>query len=156
MEEQPNGFELGGVFYPWNVTTRGMDLILIDRISGMTPQDFFALVEDNHDLTRAPVMLSLIATSIRNRHPDWSLERIIRAVMALDLDDVEIIGGDEDEAEADAESPPSEGDATGLSGSSPQTSNGSAVTTSETSPETPDSSGSPGSHRGSPITAETT
>lgn len=148
-----NGFEYKSVFYPWHVTTTGKDLLLIDRISGMSPQEFFAIVEDAYDMNRAPVTLALIATSMRNRHPDRSLERILRTVMELDMegDDFEVVGGDEETAD----SPPAVAAQGGPSDTSPGTSNGSQGATSETSPATPDSSGSPGSATGSPATPVT-
>jgi hypothetical protein len=149
-EDTPAGFEYGGLFYRWNVTSTGKDLLLIDRISGMPPQEFFELLEDKHDLSRSPVMLALIATSIRARHPERSLEKIVRDVMDLSLDDIEIVGGDEDEVE---ESPPAEAGSTPAdhSDTSPQMSNGSAeFPTSAKSSEIPRSSGSLGSDTGSP------
>ena len=151
-EDDRKGFELEGQFYPWNVTTRGHDLVLIDRIAGIPPQEFFDLVEDEYDLSRAPVTLALIATSIRNRHPERSLERIQRMVMAIDLsddsDDITFIGVDDGDLEG-AGSPPAEGGQTSPSAVSPPTSNGSADSTSERSPETPDSSGNQDSLTGS-------
>lgn len=128
-ETTENGFELGGLFYPWHVTTTGKDLLLIDRISGMPPQEFFELIEDSYDLSRSPVLLALIATSMRARHPERSLERIVRTVMDLSLDDVEIVGG-EDEEEGEGDGPPQEagGDAGPSDSSSP---------TSSDSPESP-------------------
>jgi hypothetical protein len=148
MTEQQNGFEYDGIFYPWHVTTTGKDLLLIDRISGMGIQEFFEMIEDNYDLSRAPVTLSLIATSIRNRHPEWSLERIVRTVMGIDIesDDFTVIGGEE----AADDSPPAEAATSGQSGTPSATSNGSAEATSKVSPATPPSSGSPGSPTGSP------
>ena len=95
-----DGFELYGEFYRWHVTSKGKDLMLIDRFTEMPPQDFFAVLEDDFDRSRAPILLALIATSIRNRHQDWSLERIVRTVMELDLgEDITFIDADVEEAE---------------------------------------------------------
>jgi hypothetical protein len=149
-----NGFEYQGVFYPWHVTTTGKDLLLIDRISGLPLKEFFAIVEDNYDMARAPVTLALIATSMRNRHPDRSLERILRTVMELDMesDEFEVIGGDDEEA---GDGPPAVAAEGGPSDQSHGTSNGSAGATSETSSETSGSFGSRGSDTGSPDTPAT-
>jgi hypothetical protein len=144
-----NGFEYGNLFYPWSVSTRGMDLLLIDRISGMNPQAFFELIEDDYDLSRAPVTLTLIATSMRARHPERSLERIVRTVMNLDLEEIEFIGGEDEEEEVTARPLAESGDP---SQESPQTSNGSQENGSRTSHETLVSSGHPGSPTGSPVT----
>lgn len=157
MADQESGFEYRGLFYPWHVTSKGADLILIDRVTGMNVKDFFELIEDQYDMSRAPVTLALMATSMRNRHPERSVERIYRTVMDLDIqEDVEFVGVEEGEEEPeDDESPPAGGGDSDLSGSSPQTSNGSVELPSTRSPVTPDSSGSPGSPTGSESSAQT-
>lgn len=96
MAEMEEGFEYQGVFYRWRVSDVGKDLRLIDHFTKMPIQEFFEVVEDAIDRGRAPVMLALIATSMRAMHPDRSVERIIRTVDDLSLSDVEFIGGDED------------------------------------------------------------
>lgn len=94
-----DGFELKGEFYRWKVTDTGKDLMLIDRFSGMPVTDFFDTIEDNFDRGRAPILLALMATSIRAKNPDWSVERITRIVMNLSLgDDVTFIDSDEEES----------------------------------------------------------
>lgn len=130
-----SGFEYAGLFYPWHVTTTGKDLLLIDRIAAIPPQEFFQLVEDEYDMSRAPVTLALIATSMRNRHPERSLERIIRAVMDMSLDDIEFVG-DEDSSDDQADPTPA-GAESGPSSSPSDTSNGSQAATSKTSSATP-------------------
>ena len=104
-----DGFELvatPGVFYRWHVTAKGKDLMLIDRFTEMPPQEFFTAIEDSFDRSRTPVLLALIATSIRNRFPEWSLERIVRTVMDLDIsEDITFVDADVEEAEG----PPSQG-----------------------------------------------
>lgn len=92
-----DGFEYQGTFYRWQVTDVGKDLMLIDRFAGIPVLDFFELVEDDHERARGPILLTLIATSIRARHPEWSVERITRLVMNLSLGEVSFLGGDEEE-----------------------------------------------------------
>lgn len=114
-----DGFEITatpGVFYRWHVTSKGKDLMLIDRFTEMPPQDFFAAIEDEFDRSRTPILLALIATSIRNRQQDWSLERIVRTVMDLDLgEDLTFIDADVEEAEG----PPSQAGPEPATSSSP-------------------------------------
>lgn len=93
------GFEYAGEFYPWSVSDGAKDLILIDRFTGMPVTDFFAAVEDDIDRGRAPILLALMATSIRAKHPDRSPERIGRTVEGLSLSEVEFIDGDEPEGD---------------------------------------------------------
>lgn len=92
-----DGFELHGEFYRWQVTDQGKDLMLIDRLTGMPIAEFFELIEDSFDRGRAPILLAMIATSIRAKHPDWTVERIYRTVTTLSL------GGDVTFIEADVE-----------------------------------------------------
>ena len=93
------GFEFAGEFYPWSVSDGAKDLILIDRFTGMPVTDFFAAIEDDVDRGRAPILLALMATSMRAKHPDRSPERIGRAVEGLSLSQVEFIDGDEPEGD---------------------------------------------------------
>lgn len=99
MADKPpeDGFELGGEFYRWHVTDNGKDLMLIDRFTAMPIQEFFEIIEDTFDRGRAPVLLAMLATSIRAKHPDWSVERIARTVMGTNLSDVAFIEGDAEE-----------------------------------------------------------
>lgn len=97
--ERGDGFEYDGTFYRWHVTDGGKDLMLIDRFARMPVTDFFEIIEqeDGVDSGRAPILLALIATSIRDRHPDWTVERIERTVLNLNLGDVSFLGGDTEE-----------------------------------------------------------
>lgn len=105
-DEQPeehtdDGFEWNGRFYRWHLTDRGKDLLLIDRIAQMPVDEFFELVEDEFDRTRTPVLLAMIATSIRHGHPQWSYQRIERIVLNLSLsEDIVFIEGDAEEDDA--------------------------------------------------------
>lgn len=114
-----DGFELNGTFYRWHVSDMGKDLMLVDRFSNMPLHEFFELVDDGFDRGRAPILLTLVATSIRFGHPDWSVERIVRTVQDLSLSDIEFITPDEEE---EPEVPPASEDEekpTGGSSSSP-------------------------------------
>lgn len=104
-----DGFEYQGTFYRWRMSDLGKDLMLIDRISGMPVTEFFETIEDQFDRERAPVLLAMIATSIRAEHPDWSVERIYRMVMNLSLADVVYVDADQEELPP---GPPDEGGAT--------------------------------------------
>ena len=133
-----DGFEFKGEFFRWNVSSVGKDLMLIDRFSGLPVADFFEIVEDDFERGRAPVMLTLIATSIRAGHPDWTVERIVRTVMDLSLDEVTFLNADVEEPKPGP--PVSEGEApTGGSSSSPSKSPASdpEPVTSATSNATP-------------------
>ena len=93
-----NGIELDGEFYGWHLSDIGKDLMLIDRISGMSMTEFFEVADDPVAQERVPILLALIATSIRHKHHDWSVERIFRRVMDLSLSaDVKMIAGDSEE-----------------------------------------------------------
>jgi hypothetical protein len=91
------GFEHDGTFYRWFASTGGKDLILIDRIANVAVTEFFELLDDPVARERPSVMLALVATSMRARHPEWSVERIVRTVYDLDVNELTLIGGDEEE-----------------------------------------------------------
>lgn len=113
-----DGFEYQGVFYRWAVSTGAKDLMLIDRFTGMPIDDFFEAVDDGFERGRAPMLFALIATSIRAKNPDWSVERIHRLVQAIELPDVEFVTADTEESEL----PPPSGGQPGPPNSEPSTS----------------------------------
>lgn len=93
-----DGFELDGTFYRWALSDQGKDLMLIDRFTQMPISEFFSVIEDGFDRGRGPVLLAMIATSIRAGNPDWTVERVVRRVMDLSLgDDVTFIDGGAEE-----------------------------------------------------------
>ena len=132
-----DGFEYQGSFYRWHVTTVGKDLMLIDRFSGLPVQEFFALVEDEFDRGRVPVLLTMIATSVRNKNPDWTVERIVRMVMDLDIAELVFVEAD---TEADtlppASAEPAASTGQGSSSVSKPTSSAPPLATSATSSRT--------------------
>jgi hypothetical protein len=115
-ELRDDGFELAGEFYRWALSDNGKDLMLIDRFTNMPFQEFFELVEDDFDRGRAPVLLALMATSIRAKHPEWTVERITRLVLDTNLSTVEFVAGDVQE---DTRPLPDAGPATGPPTSEP-------------------------------------
>ena len=97
VDRRDDGFEYDGTYYRWHVTDGGKDLMLIDRFTGMPVADFFETIEDEFDRGRAPILLALIATSMRNVHPDWSVPRLTRRVENLNLSEVAFIDSDTEE-----------------------------------------------------------
>ena len=154
IDRRDDGFEYQGVFYRWRVSDTGKDLMLIDRFTGMPIAEFFDTIEDSVDRGRAPILLALMATSIRAQHPDWSVERVVRVVQQLSLADVEFI-------DADAEEQPVPPDGAGQEpAASDEPSNGSSRSSTPTESEpqrtssaTPPSSSSRGSRTGSQVPA---
>lgn len=86
-------------FIPWQISDKGKDLMIIDRLTGgMPPHEFFSAVEDLHERGRGPLLLAMMGTSIRARYPSWSVDRIVRLLLDISVsEDVEFIDGDEDE-----------------------------------------------------------
>lgn len=100
MQEDGFEYKLPGdeeaTFFRWSVSDGGKDILLIDRFTGLPVHEFFDLVGDSFDRGRGPIMLALIATSIRAKFPDWTPERIVRVVQNLRLSELEFIDGEED------------------------------------------------------------
>jgi hypothetical protein len=119
-----DGFELAGRFYRWHVTDMGKDLMLIDRFSGLPITEFFAQIDDQFDRGRAPILLTLIATSVRHGNPDWSVARIERTVLNLNLSDVTFVDADQEPAE---NPPPASADETPTGDTSRSPSTGSSA-----------------------------
>jgi hypothetical protein len=132
-----DGFEYQGEFVRWHVSDIGKNLMLIDRITGMAMDEFFAVVEDPDQRGRGPILLTLIATSLRNHHPDWSVERIYRTVTNLSLSsDIELVDAETELPDVmlppagTVTAPPSDGD----SSSSPSNGSSSSSTPPAGSP----------------------
>jgi hypothetical protein len=120
------GFEWRGRFYPWSVTDIGKDLMLLDRIAQMPPSVFFELLDDVDDQERTPVLLTLIATSLRAGHPEWSVDRIYRTVMGLNMTaDIDFVSPETGDGGAVDRPPAETGPETSAPGRSP--SNGSSL-----------------------------
>ena len=154
MSDEP-GFEYQSEFYPWHVTDMGKDLMLIDRISGMGLGEFRDSLDDfDLDTGPAPLLLTLLATSIRHRHPGWPVDRIVRMVEGMSLSEVEFVGLEEPVAPLaePAVTPTGEPARSQNNGSSPS-STPPEPSSSPTSSETPRSSGSPGSPATTPESA---
>ena len=138
MKEDGFEYKLPGdeeaTFFRWSVSDGGKDLVLIDNFTKMSVPAFFSAVEDEEERQRGPILLALIATSIRAKHPDWSPERITRLVQNLSLSELVYVDSDEDAAV-----PPTGGEPAGES--SPDASKPSATpaddSTFETSQLTP-------------------
>jgi hypothetical protein len=123
MAASQDGFELGGEFYPFHVDDTGKNLMLIDRLTGLSLPEFSAYLGDDTDRNRGPVTLALVATSIRAAKPDWSVEKIVRLVQNTRISDIEWVDGEQDAEETDAsppaETPPDEPSSSPANGSSP-------------------------------------
>lgn len=97
IDRREDGFELDGEFYRWAVTDTGKDLLLVDSFARMPIVEFFETIEDAFDRGRAPILLAIVATSIRGKHPDWSVDRIIRKVQNTSLSDIVFVDADAEE-----------------------------------------------------------
>ncbi len=105
VERSESGFELGGRFYRWSISDTGKDLMLIDRFTGLPVNVFFELLEDEAERSRSPIILSMIACSVRAGNPEWSVERIVRLLMDTPLSEIVMINEDSEEQLV----PPAEG-----------------------------------------------
>ena len=103
MSEDGFEYKLPGddqaTFFRWALSDGGKDIYLIDNFTKMPIHEFFGVVEDSFDRGRAPILLAMIATSIRAKFPEWSKERIVRVVENLSLSEVTFIDADEETAD---------------------------------------------------------
>jgi hypothetical protein len=120
-QENESGFEYEGRFYEWRFGATGKDLMLIDRICGMSLSELYEAVDQGRD--RPSLMLAMIALSLRAGNPSWSVERIMHIVEEIDTGtDIKLLGVEEPPsppAETAAEPPTSEPSKSPSNGSSP-------------------------------------
>lgn len=135
-DEEQQGFEFEGRFYRFHFSDIGKDLILVDRIAMLPIQEFVAQVSDAFDSGRSPILLALIATSLRAGNPDWPLERVYRTVMELSLGEVKMVFPQEEMPDPPAE-PPAARNGSASSSESKPTSSDPEPEPSETSSATP-------------------
>ena len=100
-----SGFEYDGVFVAWHLTDKVIDLQLVDHFAKIPPAEFFALVEDDFDRERTPILSAMMATSLRHHYPRWSLPRVIRFVENIHMGGIIFFDG-EDEEEPEVEGLP--------------------------------------------------
>ena len=135
MSAQQTGFEHKGRFYPWHAGDTGKDLMLIDRLTGLSISEFFEALEEQPD--RGTILLALVATSLRHGNPTWSVDHVYRVVTELSLsEDLEFVNPDgeqEDESRPPAETPATDGPSSSQSNGSSLSSTPPAFTPSPTS-----------------------
>lgn len=153
MSEQP-GFLIYKKHYPIPERYRLEDPVLVRLVTGMEWPEFVRAISTMDPAEPDQVALAgLIAVAFWQGNPQMRRNRVAELMERMPLDEIEMVGGDEEDGEGDAGPP----DVPGESLNSPTTTSASspeapAVTTeasvSEETTET--SSGSPGSDITSP------
>jgi hypothetical protein len=164
-----DGVEIYKRFYPWPDSFRLGDPVLVKEITGMRWPDFVQALDDQNQAiadaeemggpTPQPdqvVLAGLVAVAFWQGNPTMSRDKARRALERIPMEDIEVIDGDEGEADL---IPPAEGSASG-GAEQPTTSNGSEFSPEQytettlpgsSSDETsPNGSGLPGSPTTSP------
>jgi hypothetical protein len=113
MTDQPkpqDGFKWQGEFFPFTLSVgHPKDIVLTERITRIPIFEYERLAKSGDPALRSGSMLvGLMATSVRAKHPDWDVERIERFVYDLDIenDDFEMIEASQEEEEIPPESAP--------------------------------------------------
>jgi hypothetical protein len=104
-EQKEIGFEINGEFYPWTASDSAKDLMLIDEFTKMPASVFYEAIDDDLERGRGPIMLALMATSVRAKHPDWSVTRVARLIYDTPLSTVVYIGAPDEDGNGDARPP---------------------------------------------------
>lgn len=111
--EPQDGFKWRGEFFPFVLNgAHPKDIVLVERITKIPIFEYERRAEAGDPALRSGSMLvALMATSIRAKHPDWDVERIERWTYDLDFtsDDFEMIEseGEEEETPLPPETAPS-------------------------------------------------
>ena len=165
-----DGVEIYKRFYPWPDAFRLGDPVLVKEITGMTWPDFAqSLQTQNEAIDEAAEMggpppqldqvalAGLIAVAFWQGNPQMSREKARRALERIPMEDIEVIDGDEGEADVGPPALPGAGESEQAQRT---TTNGSELSLAEpieTSPQdsssdetSPNGSGLPGSPTTSP------
>jgi hypothetical protein len=112
MADQP-GVEIYKRFYPWSDRFRLGDPVLVQQVTGMTWPEFTqALDEQNQAISEAEemagdppqmdqvILAGLIAVAFWQGNPHMSREKARRTIERIPIEEIEIVGDDEEEADA--------------------------------------------------------
>ena len=162
-----DGVEIYKRFYPWPERFRLGDPVLVRQVTGMDWREFITALREQEELIQEKreageevldddldqvVLAGLVAVSFWQGNPQMSRDKVRRAIERLSTDDVEIIEGDEEEADVGppaqaetADGPPLSATSSASDGS-PEAQAPTEIPPGSTSDETsPNGSGSPGS-----------
>lgn len=113
------GFQIGKRLYPFPSRFRMGDPVLVEQLTGITWPQFVDRLPDDDETPDDPIaMLGMVGVAVAQGNPTWRRDRVVRYVTELNMEDVEVVGPQLEDAEDDA-SPPLAAD------SGEQTSNGS-------------------------------
>jgi hypothetical protein len=164
-----DGVEIYKRFYPWPDSFRLGDPVLVKEVTGMKWPDFAQALDDQNQAieeseemgTNPPqpdqvVLAGLIAVAFWQGNPMMSRDKARRALERIPMDDIEVVDGDEGEADV---GPPA------LSGEEAATTPSTPLSESDSSPEQFTETTLPGSssdvtspngsgHPGLPITSQ--
>lgn len=130
-------FEVYGREYPAPTAFRFGDPVLIQEVTGLTWTEFDDRINSGED---DPVTaLGMFAVAVWQTNPRWRRDRVARFAEAIPMGDVKLVGDDEDEA--DAVPPPTNGSASDADSTSK--SEKQADTTSGANPASTTPHGSP-------------
>jgi hypothetical protein len=114
-----DGVEIYKRFYPWPDSFRLGDPVLVKEVTGMKWPDFMAALEEQNQAieeavemdTEPPapdqvVMAGMIAVAFWQGNPTMSRDKVRRAIERISVEDVDMVDGDEGEADI---GPPAEG-----------------------------------------------
>lgn len=83
-------------FFKWNLNLESTPhMRLIDHFAGVPLHVFAENLDDDLEKQRIPVLLSVIATSIESKYPEWSFDRVVRTVEKFDWANYKQIEGDD-------------------------------------------------------------
>lgn len=107
-----DGVEIYKRFYPWPDSFRLGDPVLVNQITGMRWPDFVQALDDQNQAiedaeemgTEPPqpdqvVLAGLIAVAFWQGNPTMSRDKARRALERIPMDDIEVVDGDEGEAD---------------------------------------------------------
>ena len=100
------GYQIGKRFFPFPTSFRLGDPVLIRELTGMDWDEFIRAMpdEDDPDAIGDPiVMMGLLGVAVWQANPTWRRDKVARFVQGINIEEVEAIGGEEDEDEVPLE-----------------------------------------------------
>lgn len=107
------GYQIGRRFFPFPTSFRMLDSVLIHDVTGMDWDEFVGAMPDDddpEDQGNPIVMAGMLAVAIWHENPMWRRDKVVRFIQGVNIEDVEVVGLDEETEGAEGEdaSPPEE------------------------------------------------
>lgn len=97
------GFQIRKKIYPLPVRYKPSDCVLVEQLTNLTWMEYVERLPDLTDdqqVSEDPIVqLGMIGVSVARANPEWSRDRVVKFMNSVFMDEIEIVGPEDDEDE---------------------------------------------------------